>query len=79
MDFIKRWVIIHWNPFIKKINFFAQKLIRNIPHLCNAREHLQSFMIKKNGKSVNQSDKITYQPETFDTIIIYYRTCKDFI
>ena len=44
------------------------KLIKNIPHLCNAKEHSQSFIIKKNGKSIKESLKITDQPQTFDTV-----------
>ena len=40
-------------------------LIRNIPNHCNAKEHYQSFIIKKNRKSVKQSEIITYQPKTF--------------
>ena len=70
MDFIKRWVVFHLNPLIKKINCFAYKSIKNIPHPCNAKGHSQSFIIKKKGKSVKQSDKITYQHEFFDTVDI---------
>ena len=70
MDFIKRWVIFHWNHLIKKIICFAYKLIKNIPHPYNTKAHSQSFIIKKKGKSVKQSYEITYQPETFDTVDI---------
>ena len=44
----------------------AKKLIENIPDPCNAKEHYQSFIIKKNRKSVKQSEIITYQPKTFE-------------
>ena len=50
----------------KDLLLLANKLIRNIPDLCNAKEHYQSFIIKKNRKSVKQSEIITYQPKTSD-------------
>ena len=66
------------NGFPKKISHNSMKymtkkyllslaniLIRNIPNPCNAKEHYQSFTIKKNRKSVKQSEIITYQPKTF--------------
>ena len=40
----------------------ATKLIEKIPDLCNAREHYQSFISKKNTKSVKQLEIITYEP-----------------
>ena len=66
MDFIKRWVIIHWNPLIEKIYCFTNKLIKNVPDPWNAKQQYQSLIIKK--AIVKQSDKVTYQPETFDTV-----------
>ena len=39
-----------------------KKLIEKIPGPCNADE---SFLRKKNRKSVKQSEIITYQPKTF--------------
>ena len=39
-------------------------LIKNIPDPLNTKEHYQSFTIKKNRKSVKQSEIITYQPKT---------------
>ena len=44
----------------------ANKLIEKIPHPRKAKEHYQSFIRKKNTKSVKQSQIITYQPKTFD-------------
>ena len=41
----------------------ANKLIKN-PR--NPKEHYQSFIRKKNRKSVKQSEIITYQPKTFE-------------
>ena len=49
----------------KDLLSLANKLIENIPDPCNAKEHYQSFIIKKNRKSVKQSEIITYQPKTF--------------
>ena len=40
----------------------ATKLIEKIPDPCNAREHYQSFISKKNTKSVKQLEIITYEP-----------------
>ena len=42
------------------------KLIEKIPDPRNAKEHYQSFIRKKNRKSVKQSEIITYQPKTFE-------------
>ena len=76
MDFIKRWFIFQWNALIIKIYYFSNKLIKNIPDPCNGKEDYQSFIIKKNKKSGKQSDKNTYQPETFDTVDIKSFTTK---
>ena len=50
----------------------------------NAKEHDQSFIRKKNTKSVKRSEIITYQPKTYQTQtllikISYYRISKKFI
>ena len=42
------------------------KLIEKIPNPRNAKEHYQSFIRKKNAKSVKQWKIITYQPKTFE-------------
>ena len=42
------------------------KLIEKIPDPRNAKEHCESFLRKKNKKSVKQSEVITYQPKTFE-------------
>ena len=44
----------------------ANKLIEKLPDLCNTKEHYQSFIRKKNTKSVKQSEIIPYQPKTFE-------------
>ena len=63
------WAIkkyLQWNTWKKKDLFFLEnKLIEKIPDPCNAKEHYQSFIRKKNTKSVKQSRIITYQPENF--------------
>ena len=41
-------------------------LIEKIPDPCNAKEHYQPFIKKKNRKSVKQSEIVTYQPKTFE-------------
>ena len=44
---------------------FAIKLIQKVPGPRNTK-HYQSFIKKKNRKSVNQSEIITYQPKPFE-------------
>ena len=45
---------------------FATKLIEKIPDCCNAKEHCQLFIKKKNTKFEEQSEIVTYQPKTFE-------------
>ena len=47
----------------KKLLFLANRLIEKTPDLCNAKEHYQWFLRKKNRKSVKQSEIITNQPK----------------
>ena len=44
----------------------ANNLIGKIPDLCNAKEHYQPSVRKKNTKSVKPSEIITYLPKTFE-------------
>ena len=44
----------------------ANKLIEKIPDPRNSRKYYQSFVRKKNTKSVKQSETITNQPKTFE-------------
>ena len=44
----------------------ANKLIEKISDPCNAKEHYQSSIMRKNRKSVKQSKIVTYQPKTFE-------------
>ena len=48
----------------KDLLLLPNKLIEKIPDPRNAKEHYQSFIRKKNRKSVKQSEIITYQPKT---------------
>ena len=50
----------------KDLLLFANKLIEKIPDPRNAKKHYQSFVRKKNAKSVKQSQIITYQLKTFE-------------
>ena len=54
----------------RRLLSLANKLIKNVPDPRNAKEHYESFLRKKNRKSVKQSEIITYQPKTFDTVDI---------
>ena len=47
------------------IKLIKRQFIKNIPNPRNAKEQYQSFIIKKNRKSVKQSKIITYQPKIF--------------
>ena len=44
----------------------AYKLVENISDPRNAKEHYQSFIRKKNTRSVKQSEIIAYQPKAFE-------------
>ena len=44
----------------KDLFLLANKLIENVPDPRNAKEHYESFLRKKNRKSIKKSEKITY-------------------
>ena len=44
----------------------ANKLIQKIPDPSNGKKHYQSFVRKKDRKSLKQSEIITYQPKPFE-------------
>ena len=46
---------------------FANKLMVKIPYPRNAKQHYQSFIKRKNRKSVKQLKVITDQPKTFES------------
>ena len=50
---------------IKDLILLANKLIEKVPDPRNTKEHYESFLRKKNKKSVRQSKIITYQPKNF--------------
>ena len=54
----------------KYLLLLANKLIEKVPDPRNAQERYESFLINKNRKSVKQSEIITYEPKTFDTVDI---------
>ena len=57
-----------FNETLEKKRFIVahKQLIGKIPDPCNAKEHYQSFLRKKNRKLIKQSGIITYQPKTFE-------------
>ena len=63
---LKEEVIIQWNAWKKDLLLLANKLIEKITDPRNAKEHYQSFVKKKNTKSIKQSEIITYQPKAFE-------------
>ena len=64
----------------KDLDFFVTKLTEKMPDPRNAKKHYQSFLRKKNTKSVEQSKIITQEPKTFknpntidiNSVIIYH-------
>ena len=64
-----------FNKTLEKKNtyFLANKLIEKIPDLHNAKELHQSFIREKKGKSLKQSEIITYQPKTFEKPNCWYK------
>ena len=65
LDFLKETVIVRQNTRKKKLLLFVKKLLDDLPDPCNAKQHYESFLRKKNRKIVKQSEIITYQPKTF--------------
>ena len=59
LNFLKRTVIIQrnaWKKIKKKdLLLLANNLLENIPDPCNAKEHYQPYIRKKNRKLVKQS------------------------
>ena len=54
----------------KDLLLLANKLIEKVSDLCKAKEHYESFLRKKNRKSVKQPEVIAYRPKTFGTVDI---------
>ena len=54
----------------KDLLLLANKLVEKLPDPRNYKEHYASFLGKKSRKSIKQSEIITYQPKTFDTVDI---------
>ena len=72
LGFLKKTVFIQWNAWKKKktnkkdLLLLTNKLIEKIPDLCDAKEHYQSLIRKKNTNSVKQWKISTYQSKTFE-------------
>ena len=54
----------------KELLLFANKLIEKLSDLRNAKERYESFLRKKNRKSVKRWEIITCKPKPFDTVDI---------
>ena len=70
-EFFKENSYFQWNVWKKKkkkkgLLLLATKLTVKLPDPRNAKEHYQSFIRKKNTKSVKQSKIITQHPKTFE-------------
>ena len=53
LDFLRKTVISQWNVWKKNdLLLLATKLIEKVPDPHDAKEHYQSFIRKKNRKSV---------------------------
>ena len=52
----------------KDLLLLTSMLKGKVPDPCNAKEHYESFLEKKNRKSLKQSKIIPHQPKTFDTV-----------
>ena len=70
LEFLQKADLINETFEEIEILLLANKLIEKIPDTDNVKEHYQSFIRKKNRKSVKKSEIITYQPKTFDTVDI---------
>ena len=60
----------------KDLQFFATKLTEKISDPHDVKEEFQSFIRKKNTKSVKQSNIITQQPKLWKTHILFYESTK---
>ena len=61
---LHKTIIVQWKTRKKDLQLFAVN--RKIPDLRNAKEHNQSFIRKKNTKSLKQSEITTYQHKSFE-------------
>ena len=70
LDFLKNQLEFSEKLDYKDLLLLANKLTKNIPDPRNAKEHFQSLIIKKNRKSVKQSEITTYKPKTLQILSI---------
>ena len=66
LNFSKKTVISNETFEKKDLLLLTTKLTVKLPDPRNAKEHYQSFIRKKNTKSVKQSKIITQHPKTFE-------------
>ena len=64
LDFLKKAGIIQWNT--------CKQITKKMLDHRNVKEHYQSFIRKKNKKSVKKTEIITYRPKTFEKLNIVY-------
>ena len=65
IGFSKYTIIIKWNTWKKRFIVAFKQINEKIVDPRNAKEYHQSFIRKKNIKSVKMSERITYQPKKF--------------
>ena len=70
LDLLKKTVIIQSEIKKKYPQLFSIKLTEKIPDPCNAKEHYQSFIRKKNTKLLKQLKIVIQQPKTFENLNI---------
>ena len=64
LDLLKKEVITQWNGTF--FLFLQNKLIEKIPDPCNDKGPHQSFVRKKNTKSVEEPKMFTQERKTFE-------------
>ena len=63
---LRTTVITQRNTWKKRLVVARKEINRITPDPCNAKEHYQPMIKKKNKKWVKQSEKIMHQPKTFE-------------
>ena len=78
LNYLKKKFIVYHNAWKKILLSLANIFIKNVPDPCNAKENYESFLRKKNRKSVKQWEIITYKPKAFYTVNINSKTLYKF-
>ena len=76
LDFLEKTVLFTEIHEKKDLQFFATKLTEKISDPHDVKEELQSFIRKKNTKSVKQSNIITQQPKLWKTHTLFHESTK---